>query len=75
MSTKEEASTPDLTERPQALRMTSRPQQMSLSLFPAAPGRPLAAVAAHTGAVPRLRQSERAGDSQIRLPIRGNLLD
>lgn len=73
MPSKQEASTPDGAHSPQGMRVAARPLQLSLSLFPQAPGRPLTAVATHTGAAPRLRQSERAGDGQRALPIRGPL--
>ena len=66
-----QASTPELAQRPQGSRVTSRPLQMTLSLFPSAPGRPMPAAVAHAGAAPRLRQNERAGESQRMLPIRG----
>lgn len=71
MRTEQEASTPGSTQGLQSHRVTSRQQQMTLSLFPSAPGRPMLAAVAHASTAPRLRPNERAGDSQRTLPIRG----
>lgn len=71
MNQEQEESLAVVIAKPTLARPALRPLQMTLSLFPSAPGRPIAAAVTCSGASPRLLHSELAGATQRALPIRG----